>query len=191
VIDPLPDLQKGLREGGQTYFLSADGHPNAFGQHLIARAVQEHLDVSGIDTTSLRPGHEDIGIERQVMRLFTPAHSTRSAEACTVTVRLKQMTPLPSVAEIRPYERALVVHAYQVEQTLSGVPPGEDILIAHWAVVDLEPVLRDWQTNAVYQFDLEPFDAHTDLANDMMVINTDRVDLPLYLERRAFGQASD
>jgi hypothetical protein len=45
-------------------------------------------------------------------------------------------SPTPTVAQVSPYDEALVFHSYRVKRVLAGDLPDETIQVGHWAIVN-------------------------------------------------------
>jgi alginate O-acetyltransferase complex protein AlgJ len=57
-----------------------------------------------------------------------------SAESLVIEAKLLQVTPAPTVEQVRPYPRALATYLYEVQKVHEGSYEGETILVVKWAV---------------------------------------------------------
>lgn len=104
------------------------------------------------------------------------------AERTTIRARLLQATATPDLRMLDVYRRALVVHRYEVREVLSGRCDARQILVAHWAVLDMKVVPRRWQSGALYDLLLERFQDHPELEPERQFRDFSEFDLPLYYE---------
>jgi hypothetical protein len=82
-----------------------------------------------------------------------------------VDATLVSRSALPSLREITPYRRGLVVYRYRVERVLRGEAP-RDVRVAHWAILDghTQPV-AERRPGTQVRLTLEPFAANPQLAS--------------------------
>ncbi|MDE0596106.1 MAG: hypothetical protein OSB65_12765 [Roseibacillus sp.] len=57
-----------------------------------------------------------------------------SAESLEIEAKLLQVTPAPTVEQVRPYPRALATYLYEVQTVHEGTYGGKTILVVKWAV---------------------------------------------------------
>ena len=86
---------------------------------------------------------------------------------------------MPTIAKLQEYTRALVVHAYDLQNVLKGDPESERILVAHWAFLDRQPVLSigEKKVGHLYRLGLERFDANPQLEAEMQFNDCQEFDL--------------
>lgn len=95
--------------------------------------------------------------------------------------KLAETTGLPTAAGIDPYTRAMVAYVYDVEQVLEGDYDGKQILVCHWAMMDLKPC-AGLPRRVGESFDLlvEPLDIdkyHPELKGQRVLDDTSAFDL--------------
>ena len=91
--------------------------------------------------------------------------------------KLIAKSPLPQPGNIKPYVRALVYYAYEVE--------GENIAVAHWAILDSRPLGGlDREIGMSYDLTIEPKDAHPQLVSQAESMDEEKIDflMPLYYD---------
>ncbi|WP_028572946.1 LamG domain-containing protein [Desulfonatronum lacustre] len=105
------------------------------------------------------------------------------AEVLVARVRLLEALPVPTVEAVAPYQRALLVNRYAVEEVLEGEAHGQEILIAHWVIMDgrvLETAPR--RQGDVFQLRLEFFDDRPELEGEKISLEGHDFLLPLYYD---------
>jgi len=102
----------------------------------------------------------------------------------SVRAGLLETTPIPSVDAIEPYLRALVVYRYEIKKVLSGSLDAEEILVAHWAVLDRQAAAETSQkrTGNIYELHLENFEDHPQLGSELRLNTIENIFLPMYYE---------
>lgn len=100
--------------------------------------------------------------------------------AITVTVKLMEITPTPSLADIAPYQSALAAHAYRVISPADF--PHPDILIAQWVIRDRKRVDSTMKPGDQFELQILPYDDLPNLVGERMVIETSDLLLPLYMQ---------
>ncbi len=120
-------------------------------------------------------------------RLFSEAQARIAdrtpAQALVARVRLLEALPVPTVEAVAPYQRALLVNRYAVEEVLEGETNTPEILIAHWVIMDgriLETAAR--QEGDVFQLRLEFFDDRPELEGEKISMEGHDFLLPLYYD---------
>jgi hypothetical protein len=109
-----------------------------------------------------------------------------------VRARLLACSRVPSLREISPYEAALIVCEWGVDEVLTGEAPTASLRVAHWALRDAE---RQPITSAApgfqAQLDLEPL-VGVEQIGGFPLFDTlpPAADRPLYYARPDGGGAS-
>ncbi len=105
------------------------------------------------------------------------------AEQVKVQARLINVTPVPEPESIEPYRRALVVNEYEIEDVESGSIDFENVLVAHWAIMD-DHVLdtAERAPGKTYRMTLEPYDERPELEGEWMAMEADDLLMPLYYD---------
>lgn len=97
--------------------------------------------------------------------------------------RLVEMTPVPSLEDIAPYTRTLVVYRYEVEQILSGTFEQSILLAAHWGIVDgRETILSRRRIGESYRLELEPYSSRRELEGERLVMELSDMRPPLFYD---------
>jgi hypothetical protein len=109
-----------------------------------------------------------------------PPHPREVPPPLIVDARLIDATTTPTPAQIRPYERALIVHTYHIERVLTGSLADHEISVTHWAIRRKRPLPIPNRKNGLYRLHLNPFPDCPDLQNEKIVDTTERFDLLLY-----------
>lgn len=104
------------------------------------------------------------------------------AENLVVTGRLVEMTPVPSLEDIAPYTRTLVVYRYKVEQVLSGTFEPSTLLVAHWGIVDSRETSLDRRIGERYRLNLKPYAACSELEGERLVMELSDMRHPLFYD---------
>lgn len=99
-----------------------------------------------------------------------------------VEAKLREKTQMPTIAKLQEYPRALVVHTYDVQNVLKGRLDSRRILVAHWAFLDLQPVLLicEKKVGDLYQLELERFDDNPQLESELQFNDCEEFDLPFF-----------
>ncbi len=109
-------------------------------------------------------------------------------ERITVTAKLVEPCQAPDPKSIAPYHRALVVQGYEVESVYSGSRHTEKILIAHWAILDGEPIKgMPEDMGSVYRLTVERFEDHPELEPERLVMDTQDFESPLFYDVGEIG----
>jgi hypothetical protein len=78
-------------------------------------------------------------------------------------VRLRALSPLPSLAEISPYREALAVDEVEVVRSISGPPLAQPGLrVARWAILDGQ-IVPSRRVGETFRLVVEPFAAQPQL----------------------------
>jgi hypothetical protein len=109
-----------------------------------------------------------------------PPHAPEVTPPLIVDARLIDATATPTPEQIRPYERALIVHTYHVERVLTGSLADPEISVAHWAIRKKLPLPIPNRMDGLYRLHLNPFPDRPELQNEKIVDTTERFDLLLY-----------
>jgi len=94
-----------------------------------------------------------------------------------VQARLIEATPIPDLADIAPYDSALVVHTYRVLRVITGELPDEDISVAHWAIREKKKLDVPIVTNESVRLTLVPYQECPELRGEKVVDTTASFDL--------------
>jgi hypothetical protein len=88
-----------------------------------------------------------------------------AAARSVVEVRLRALSPVPSLAQISPYREALAVDEVELLRTISGPAPGaRELRVARWAIVDGQ-TLPPRRVGESYRLVVEPFSSQPQLAS--------------------------
>lgn len=99
-----------------------------------------------------------------------------------VRARLLEKTPDPTMEEIAPYTRTLVVYRYAVEELKSGQYNRPEILVAHWGLADGRITAPDVQTGASVELRLEPYAAREELEGERLTMELSDMSGPLFYD---------
>jgi hypothetical protein len=114
-----------------------------------------------------------------------------------VKAKLASATPLPENPRdaLGTYSRALAVHTYEVEKVLAGTLPAETrrVLVAQWGVLDWELApgadKRGEAIGKVFELYLDPWEAHPQLAGEMIWNDSEELDLPMFFDVHSDGSS--
>jgi hypothetical protein len=130
----------------------------------------------------------DTGLDRQQVETHAELNTARiegrsEPRQFEVIARALEITRPPGPEAIAPYRRCLVVHRYAVEQVVAGDMQDEEILVAHWGILDAQ-VLTDGVTEEgkTYRLRVEHFDEHPHLLSERMDMEMTAFELELYLD---------
>jgi hypothetical protein len=177
-----------LRHDGKSATLFVNGFP--VGNQLVAvQAAHQRLSFGPGPGVGLL----GVAIHTQALPFDTISASaalwkerlTPLATAMPPRVRLKgklvETTGTPTAEGIDPYTRAMVTAIYDVEQVLEGNFSDRQILVCHWALMDLKPTRQARrQVGQSYELIVEPLDLqthHPELAGQRIVDDTTAFDL--------------
>ncbi len=100
--------------------------------------------------------------------------------------KLAETTGIPTPEGIDPYTRAMVSYVYDVEQVLAGDFDGKQILVCHWALMDLKPCAGlPRQPGASFDLLVEPLDIekhHPELKGQRVLDDTSAFDLQAWYD---------
>ncbi len=119
-------------------------------------------------------------------------HFARSLEARSelpplrLRGKLLRRSDVPSAEQIAPYPSALSIYEYAVEEVLAGACPSPTILVAHWALVNKQPLpIADLPVGLSYELLLEPFENQPQLATQYRSETLDPIPAwPLFFDIR-------
>ncbi len=112
-------------------------------------------------------------------RLLSADEIARNAQAYRMQVTARPVVPRlrlrgrltqrsESPTRIEPYSRVLTLFEYRVEAVLEGRFDRETIYVLHWTVMHKKPLpMADRPLGAVYEMDVEPFEAHPQLEPEL------------------------
>ncbi|NLB59670.1 MAG: LamG domain-containing protein [Lentisphaerae bacterium] len=105
------------------------------------------------------------------------------ATRLVVEARLLEATPIPDLASIAPYRRALVVDRYNSIKIIKGVYTEQQLLAARWGILDGQtPPTAARHNRKRYRLILEPFEEHPELEGERLIMDSAAFLLPLYYE---------
>jgi hypothetical protein len=112
-------------------------------------------------------------------------------ERLIVNAELVELCPVPEPRSIAPYRRALVVQQYEVKTVLSGKYDHDRMQVAHWAILDGEPIhgLPE-KAGTCYHLVVERFDDHPELEPERLVMDTQEFDTPLFYDVGSYRRHS-
>jgi len=99
-----------------------------------------------------------------------------------VLARLKEISKTPTLAAIAPYRSAIVVYSYEIEKVLRGDINPQHILVAHWAILDGETIIKPPALDRNCRLVLERFDAHPELEGERLIMETEDITSPFYYD---------
>ena len=104
------------------------------------------------------------------------------AERVVVDARLVATSSTPTPEEIAPYERALAVYTYEVQNVVEGDCQDKRIQVAHWVIMDRRTLPNERQRGQQMRLVLEEFEDHEQLESERLVSDSEEYDLPLYYD---------
>lgn len=102
--------------------------------------------------------------------------------AVRIRARLVERTPIPSMEDIAPYTRALVVYRYRVEAVESGSLEGDGVLVAHWGLRDGRETAPRTRIGETVPLEILPYSSVRGLEGERLVMEVSDMRLPLYVE---------
>ncbi len=103
-------------------------------------------------------------------------------ERLTVSVKLAELTLVPSLEEIAPYTQTLVVYRYEVIDVLSGQYDRPQILVAHWGIIDQKRTDLQMQVGDTVELELEPYSNRAELEGERLVMELSDMQYPLFYD---------
>ena len=92
--------------------------------------------------------------------------SREPVPAVKLSARLLRKSHVPSVEELSPYRRSLAVFEHEVLEVTEGFYLLDTIRIAHWVILDREPLqVGDTPPGTVIELTVEPFAENRQLEN--------------------------
>jgi len=176
--------------------------------YVAGKKVHVSRDISG-DFTTWRPQHLVFGGERNGQQdwagqlegiaiysramdeaeaaqsysaFATRLRKRRPLDAVEVLLRLKEISETPSLEAIAPYRSCLVVYGYEVERIARGEIESQNVLVAHWAILNGRTIIDSATPGKSYSMLLEPFDDHPELEGERLIMNTEDIESPLYYD---------
>jgi hypothetical protein len=139
------------------------------------RGWVSHLAISAREATAAEIA---VAAERALAALAAAA----AVESAEVEAVLVARSRVPTLEEISPYRRALVVESWRVERVVSGALAPGTIRVARWALLDGRPAAAvALPRGARARLRLEPFDAQPQLAS-LFLSDDDPAGGPLWAE---------
>ncbi len=105
--------------------------------------------------------------------------------SAVVDARLLEAPPPPEPSSIAPYRRALSGHRYALESVLSGTFPDNEFVVAEWSILDAAQVEPRHPIGEIVRMRLEPFESHPQMESERLLIDTDLMLLPLFINASA------
>jgi len=127
----------------------------------------------------------DAAEARESSRRAIAARAARPVVArVTLRGRLRARSRVPTLTEIDPYVRGLVVFEYDVVRLIAGVETATRIRVAHWALLGGQPVAPSRFTDgSEHRLVLEPFEHNPQVQSDYISDTLDvDFDMPFYLD---------
>lgn len=103
-----------------------------------------------------------------------------------VEARLRTLEATPAPADIAPYRRCLAVGLYDVVRVTSGRVEGRALAVAHWVMLDANPLDPPCVPGQTAHLVLERYDAHPELAGERLMEpgDPDYLEMTLFLDAR-------
>ena len=105
-----------------------------------------------------------------------------AASPIVVDARLIAVTQTPTLQSIAPYQRALVVYAYEIVKIHKGTAPGQHILVHHWALRNNRTVAPSKRVGDTVHLAVEPFDTHPELQGERVIMDIEDPGWPMFYE---------
>ena len=106
----------------------------------------------------------DAEIAREAERALATVRGSAAPSRLEVEARLLARSAVPTLEQISPYRRALVVEEYESVRVLAGKPPAGRLRVARWAILDGERLPgAAAPLGTATRLLLEPFDAQPQL----------------------------
>lgn len=92
--------------------------------------------------------------------------------------KLIEASAMPTAEGIDPYTSSLVIYLYEVEKVLEGEYTEKEVLVKHWGMLGLKPVLQmPREAGKSYELILEKSDDHAHLKGERVMDDTTAFDL--------------
>lgn len=209
-----PQVTLGTLEPERTCHVVATYRPGELTAYFSGRqvlrtdAVQGDFDnwepstlLFGNEATGDRPWHgalEGIAIHSRWMSAeeaarvhalyATQLEGRRDPPRAVVRATLLATVPTPAPADIHPYRRCLAEYTYRIEAVASGTCDADRVLIAHWVMLDAQPLPQTREIGKTYTLAIEPWTAHPELKSErtMKSDDLDTLDLPVFYDVDGF-----
>ncbi len=101
-----------------------------------------------------------------------------------IVARLNEVLPPPSPDAILPYRRALLAQVFTVESAPaeSTLAEGDEIAVAHWAVLDGDVPPRAFRDGSRHRLRITPFEKRPLLEAERIFLDADHILLPVFYE---------
>ncbi len=122
-------------------------------------------------------------IGRQAAAYRQLAADRSPGRVVTVRAELTEASAVPAPEDIKPYLRGLVVNEYRVVEVLDGELEAEEVLVAHWAIMDgrtLETARR--RAGREYTMRIELYDERPELEGERLSMDTENLLLDTYYD---------
>ncbi len=173
------------RNGEWTLFLNGQPLPpvaipplpetaSQFGGGLAAGLQGIALHTTALDDDTIQSSH-------QYWQARLAETLQKSPPRVRLRAKLTEATGVPTAEGIDPYTRAMITYVYDVEQVLEGSYEEKQILVCHWAMMDLKPCAGfPRQPGDTVELLVEPFDIdthHPELKGQRVLDDTTAFDL--------------
>ncbi len=122
-------------------------------------------------------------VARQAADYRAEVEGRDAGRTVTVLAELTEASLVPSPEDIAPYERGLVLNEYRVLEVLEGELEEEEILAAHWVIMDgrtLKTARRE--IGGRYRLRLELYDNRPELEGERLSMDTENILLDTYYD---------
>lgn len=137
------------------------------------------LDV-GIHGRALTAGEVKEQAASALAGLAKKAPAPRRAK---VSARLVEASAMPSAEGIAPYTGSLVAYIYEIDKVISGELTAKQIIVKHWAMLDLKPVIGFPRTvGTAYELEIESETDHRHLKGERVMDDTTAFDLETWFD---------
>lgn len=129
-----------------------------------------------------RPLHQD-EIKSNYNLLMASLRRRPPSNSLKATVRVIEAFPPPTLEAINPYQRALFINKYSVEKVIAGKEEAKEIFIAHWAIMDRQPLEQaERKVGEVFEVDLELLSDNPQLEGEKISMDGYDFRSPLYYD---------
>ncbi|MCC5788208.1 MAG: hypothetical protein JJT75_01125 [Opitutales bacterium] len=147
--------------------------------------LQQAMSLIGI---RMGPGEwKRSGILAAAFLIFASAGQAED-KPLVVEAELLKKAPVPSLSDIAPYDEAVVLYLWEIEEVISGEMEAEQIGVFHWGYYDRkEQGIEHWRTGRTRRLTLSPWATRPEL-HTIQSVEPEGVDyaMPIFMDE---GQA--
>lgn len=126
---------------------------------------------------------QDVKQSKQLYAQMQQQATGAAIKPVVVRAELVSASSIPTPEDILPYRRGLVVNEYRIIKVVQGNMTDENILVAHWAILDGKSLPNvERRVGEVYELWLDTFDRRPELEGERLSMGSDNLLLTMYYD---------